>query len=141
MPQNMDMVLRSLDDPLVLLLWRTTIWKLNCPLKRKIFLWMVFSKGILVWYFLMRKICEGPGRCPLCCVSSKSIDYLFLHYYLFSQVWDQLRYISGTLLTWKGTNILDAFFARSLNPINRSIKSLLTPILYKIWSAMNRSIF
>jgi hypothetical protein len=46
--------------------WRSRLWKWNCPLKIKLFTWLMTENKILVWDNLQKRGWSGPNRCILC---------------------------------------------------------------------------
>jgi len=46
--------------------WRQRIWKASCPLKCKLFSWLLLKNKLLFWDKLQTRGWEGPSRCSLC---------------------------------------------------------------------------
>lgn len=46
--------------------WALMIWKFKCPIKSKLFLWLVISQRVPFWDLMIRHFKIGPGWCPLC---------------------------------------------------------------------------
>jgi hypothetical protein len=58
--------------------WRLKIWRGDCPLKLKLFAWLLFENKLLLWSNLQSRGWEGPGRCILCKTHSESIAHVFI---------------------------------------------------------------
>jgi hypothetical protein len=43
--------------------WRKSLWSWDCPLKLKLFTWLVAENKILTWENMQRRGFEGPGYC------------------------------------------------------------------------------
>ena len=56
--------------------WWKWLWKLNYPLKSKLYCWFLFSGKVLTWDILCRRGREGPGRCYLCKLESETNDHI-----------------------------------------------------------------
>ena len=46
--------------------WNSTFWKWRCPLKVRLFLWLVMDKRILTWHNGKKSSQNGPNHCSLC---------------------------------------------------------------------------
>jgi hypothetical protein len=66
------------------------LWKANCPLKLKLFTWLLIENRVLVWPNLQARGWEGPSRCYLCLHQSESISHLFIFCPFVRVVWQLL---------------------------------------------------
>jgi hypothetical protein len=57
--------------------WCQKIWKGDCPIKLKLFTWLLIENKLLVWEKLQSCGWEGPSRCILCKQHSKTIPHIF----------------------------------------------------------------
>eukprot|EP00253_Pinus_taeda_P016842 PITA_16842 len=71
------------------------LWKVSCPLKMVLFLWLVFCKKNLTWEVLQRKGWSGPGRCSLCLLDSESNLHLFFQCPITTSIWYDLSFSFG----------------------------------------------
>jgi hypothetical protein len=71
--------------------WRTRLWKWNCPLKLKLFTWLLSENKILVWDILQSRGWSGPNRCILCKEDSETSHHLFVSCHFTRQVWHQVK--------------------------------------------------
>jgi hypothetical protein len=58
--------------------WRRNFWKWECPLKIKLFTWLVVENKILSWKNLQKRGWVGPGICSLCKQSNESGKHIFI---------------------------------------------------------------
>jgi hypothetical protein len=58
--------------------WRIQLWKWSCPLKIKLFLWLLLENKILTWENLQRRGWYGPGICCLCGTNEESSQHVFV---------------------------------------------------------------
>jgi hypothetical protein len=63
--------------------WRKLLWSWDCPLKLKLFTWLVKENKILSWENLQRRGFEGPSYCPLCKKDSETVFHLFVRMSFF----------------------------------------------------------
>eukprot|EP00253_Pinus_taeda_P031661 PITA_31661 len=71
------------------------LWKISCPLKMVLFLWLVFCNKNLTWEVLQRKGWSGPGRCSLCLLDSESNLHLFFQCPITTSIWYDLSLSFG----------------------------------------------
>ena len=57
--------------------WWKRLWKIQCPLKTIITMWLAFSNKLLTWEMLEKRGFEGPGLCSLCRSSNETSSHLF----------------------------------------------------------------
>eukprot|EP00253_Pinus_taeda_P022290 PITA_22290 len=72
-----------------------TLWKVSCPLKMVLFLWLVFYNKNLTWEVLQQRGWSGPGRCSLCLMDSESNFHLFFTCPISSFIWYDLSISFG----------------------------------------------
>jgi hypothetical protein len=85
--------------------WRRNLWTWNCPLKLKLFTWLLVENKILTWENLQRRGYNGLGWCVLCNQNWESTFHLFVDCSFVRTVWSTLhthRNISGS---WAGSSI------------------------------------
>jgi hypothetical protein len=99
---------------------RQQIWKAECPVKLKLFFWLLIENKILVWTNLQARGWEGPSRCYLCNQQSETISHIFITCSFIRAVWQILDPTQLLYTTWSGSSVLDAFRTGSV-----SIKNLL----------------
>jgi hypothetical protein len=46
--------------------WWKGLWKINFPLKSKLFLWCLLVKKVPTWEIMKKRQIAGPGWCSLC---------------------------------------------------------------------------
>jgi hypothetical protein len=58
--------------------WRKALWSWACPLKIKLFTWLIAENKILTWDILQRRGFLGPSYCQLCKKSMETTYHLFV---------------------------------------------------------------
>jgi hypothetical protein len=71
--------------------WRKTLWTWDCPLKIKLFTWLLVENKLLLWDNLQRRGFEGPSYCSLCKKDSESTFHLFVGCPFTSVVWERVK--------------------------------------------------
>jgi len=77
------------------------IWKVNAPLKVKVFLWLTSKNAILTRDNLTKRHSLGSLQCVLCSQAPESVDHLLLRCHSSSGIWKTIKNtfrISFTLL-------------------------------------------
>ena len=65
------------SDPV--LSWIHKLWKLQLPLKLKLFSWLVGKDKLLTWEALQRRGWVGPSICSLCKSAPEDLHHLLMH--------------------------------------------------------------
>lgn len=55
------------------MIFLVTLWKVPCPLKMTLFLWLVFCNKNLTWEVLQQRGWSGPGHGSLCLMAKPTI--------------------------------------------------------------------
>jgi hypothetical protein len=119
--------------------WRKRVWSWKCPLKLKLFFWLVVESRVLTWDNLQHRGHVGPGICQLCRLSGESVNHLFVHCSFTSRVWVVLNVTHPSSYGWRGSSFLDCmncWYAQ-----NRSAPTLPVYICWYIWLERNSVIF
>jgi hypothetical protein len=123
--------------------WRKKLWKWDCPLKIKLFAWLVVENKILTWKNLQKRGWVGPGICHLCKGKRESGKHLFVHLFVnfpFTiSVWNKvklsLKYTNG----WYGQTMNECF--ENWAKQNFDYPTLPAFICWFIWLERNKTIF
>jgi hypothetical protein len=67
--------------------WKKALWNWNCPLKIKLFTWLMVENKILSWENLQHRGFNGPGICNLCKMQTESTHHLFMECAFTLEVW------------------------------------------------------
>jgi hypothetical protein len=89
--------------------WRKALWSWSCPLKIKLFTWLVVENKILTWDILQRRGFKGPGRCQLCNQSSESAYHLFVDCSFVTEVWHNISISLSLTARWLGGTLSACF--------------------------------
>jgi hypothetical protein len=71
------LILEHIDDPAPW--WGTTLWKLKCPAKSKMFMWLLLTNKSPTWENMQKQSFVRPSRCALYKQDNETISHLFLH--------------------------------------------------------------
>jgi hypothetical protein len=71
--------------------WRKKLWKWECPLKIKLFTWLLAADKVLSWKNLQKRGWQGPGICVLCKNHGESTKHIFLTCLFSRSVWVDLK--------------------------------------------------
>lgn len=115
------------------------LWKVDCPLKIKLFTWLLIENRVLVWPNLQTRGWEGPSRCYLCLLQCETISHLFIYCPFVRAVWQLLDPSFPFYLTWTGTCVLDCL--QRWNKAYSSLASLPFHFLWQIWKCRNDALF
>jgi hypothetical protein len=120
--------------------YNTLIWKLNLPLKIKIFLWYLYKGVILTKDNLVRRQWQGDRKCCFCS-SNESIQHLFFDCHFAKFVWRTVH-VSFNLLPPASVHNM---FTGWLEGINLKLKSKIlvgaSAICWAIWLTRNDIVF
>jgi hypothetical protein len=119
--------------------WRTRLWKWNCPLKLKLFTWLLTENKILVWDILQRRGWSGPNRCILCKEDSETSHHLFVSCLFFQQVWHHVTTSLKLSEQWLGPSTFSCF--SSWCSRHQIYPSLPATVCWNVWLARNAAIF
>ena len=89
--------------------WLTRLWKWNCPLKLKLFTWLLTENKILVWDTLQNRDWSGPNRCILCKEDNETSHHLFVSCHFSRQVWHQVNTSLKITEQWHGSMTFSCF--------------------------------
>eukprot|EP00253_Pinus_taeda_P009348 PITA_09348 len=121
-----------------LMVFPMPLWKVTCPLKMVLFLWLVFCNRNLTWEVLQQKGWMGPGRCSMCQKDTESNLHMFFQCPISMFIWYDLSisygfpYLSfssvqGEIMWWSGQSV--------------SRHSLFVHTCWLLWKWRNASIF
>jgi ribonuclease HI len=119
--------------------WRQRIWKDDCPMKLKLFAWLLIENRLLVWEKLQARGWEGPSRCILCKSASETTLHVFIHCSFIRAIWSNLSTALKFTSLWSGTSIQGCF--RSWIMDNNNHKMLPVHLCWQVWKARNEAIF
>jgi len=115
------------------------IWSWGCPLKLKIFIWLLLEDKILTWNNLLKRGWIGPGYCYLCKGNEETTNHLFSHCPFMTSIWGSLCTHLKVQNAWTGPTIKDCFdswFSRNAN-----LPSFPAFICWFVWNESNLAIF
>jgi hypothetical protein len=119
------------------------LWKLKCPAKAKIFMWLLLNNKALIWDKIncKRGALKAQGRCCLCKSEAETNSHLILHCNYTSKVWKEAYRITGLKNEWKGDSIDTALKSWISNPTTSNYKALPLTIAWGVWLARNQMLF
>jgi hypothetical protein len=82
--------------------WRKALWDWDCPLKVKLFTWLLVENKILSWEILQRRGFSGPGICPLCKNQTETTQHLFMECGFTVIVWRKIKAAIKYSGNWTG---------------------------------------
>jgi ribonuclease HI len=118
---------------------RRKLWTWECPLKTKLFTWLLIEDKLLTWNNLRKRGWQGPGLCLLCRGNEESIFHLFVECPFTSYIWENILAHYKLVGGWSGTTVRDCFelWAKRFY----SHHTLLVFICWLIWKERNLAIF
>jgi hypothetical protein len=119
--------------------WRQKIWKGDCPLKLKLFFWLLIENKLLVWENLQIRGWEGPNRCILCKQYNDSINHIFLQCNFIRSVWHHISLALNLATPWTGPNVPLCF--RNWLGANKNHSLLPVHLCWHVWNARNTTLF
>jgi hypothetical protein len=119
--------------------WRQRIWKASCPLKYKLFSWLMLENKLLFWDNLQARGWEGPSRCSLCARDIESSLHVFVFCSFTRAVWTATTTALKIPTHWSGNNIHTCFQNWILN--SSTIPMLPIHICWHVWLSRNAAIF
>jgi hypothetical protein len=89
--------------------WRRKLWKWDCPLKIKLFAWLLAENKILTWKNLQKRGWKGPGLCYLCKNMRESGKHLFVNCPFTLSVWEKVKNALKLTVGWNGNSVNECF--------------------------------
>ena len=114
--------------------WWKWLWKIQCPLKSKLYCWFLFSRKALTWDNLCQRGREGPGRCYLCNMDSETNAHTGFECSFTRRVWSEIEVKLRYNNLWNGLTILDCVQNWVLHAEAR-YRSLPVIVSWFIWKA------
>jgi len=115
--------------------WIHKLWKLQLPLKLKLFAWLVGKDKLLTWDALQRRGWVGPSIFLLCNYATEDLHQLLMHYQFSNDVWHRAS-IHFTLQTsWCGSSIIESFTRWFTN--KSAPHSLVVHFSWQLWLERN----
>ena len=121
--------------------WWKQLWKLQCPLKCKIFYWTVITNKAPSWDNLQKRTFTGPGWCILCKHSEESLYHLFMECDFAKRTWAGASRMESLSSQWSGGDMKSALHLWIMDRNNEKYRALPLIITWGIWGARNRFIF
>jgi ribonuclease HI len=119
--------------------WRQRIWKDTCPLKYKLFAWLMLENRLLFWDKLQARGWEGPNRCPLCAQDNESSLHVFVLCSFTRTLWTAITSALKIPAHWSGNSVLSCFQFWIHNSI--SLPMLPLHICWHVWLTRNTTLF
>jgi hypothetical protein len=82
--------------------WTNKIWRLQLPLKLKLFSWLVGHDKLLTWDVLQRRGWEGPSLCLLCKAAPEDLLHLLMLCPFSKEVWSRTTAHFNFQHSWSG---------------------------------------
>jgi hypothetical protein len=118
---------------------RQRIWRDECPIKLKLFAWLLLENKLLFWDILQGRGWVGPNRCPLCKCNNESSQHVFIHCPFTREIWSHLASVLNFSLHWTGINVLACFQNWCTN--NYTLPLLPIHLCWHVWKTRNAPIF
>jgi hypothetical protein len=115
------------------------LWKWDCPLKIKLFAWLVAENKILTWKNLQKRGWVGPRICHLCKGKRESGKHLFVNCPFTISVWNRVKLALKFTNGWYGLTVNECF--ENWEKQNFDYPTLPTFICWFIWLDRNKTIF
>jgi hypothetical protein len=119
--------------------WRKKLWKWDCPMKIKLFIWLLTENKILVWENLQTRGWAGPNRCILCKLDCETVLHIFVHCKFTRAVWFQVAHALNLPENWTGTSVSHCF--NTWHSTYKSYPTLPAILCWNIWTVRNATIF
>ena len=122
--------------------WPKFVWNSYIPPRQSFILWLGL-KGRLLTKDKLQSFIEDQ-TCPLCRSENETIDHLFFHYRIGSQIWAKIKSWLGitramqtlkAVIKWMTKEARGTGFPAKIKRIS------LTCTVYHIWGARNKRIF
>jgi ribonuclease HI len=121
--------------------WRKALWDWDCPLKVKLFTWLLLENKILSWEIVQCRGFSGPGICPLCKNQTETSLHLFMVCGFTIIVWRKIKTAIKYLGNWTGTNSTLVGCFKQWNKMNKEFPTLPTLICWFTWKERNLVLF
>jgi hypothetical protein len=119
--------------------WRRNLWTWDCPLKVKLFFWLVVENKVLTWENLQKKGWKGPGKCYLCRDKGETSNHIFVTCSFTITVWEEVKKLLKFNHGWAGTSVIECM--QNWYSQNQNYPFLPALICWNIWLDRNKSIF
>jgi ribonuclease HI len=119
--------------------WRQRIWKDTCPLKYKLFAWLMLENRLLFWDKLQARGWEGPNRCPLCAQDNESTLHVFVLCPFTQALWTAITSALNIPAHWSGNSVPSCF--QYWIHKSTSLPMLPLHICWHIWLTRNAALF
>jgi len=107
---------KNVYNPLAAELWQKNnggvkrkLWSWECPLKLKLFSWLLIEDTLLTWNNLLKRGWQGPEMCLLCRGNEETVLHLFVHCPFTVSIWSKITDHFKLLFGWLGSTVLDCF--------------------------------
>lgn len=85
--------------------WYRHLWKWKLPLKVKLFCWLSLENRVLICDNYMKRGCQGPNICHMCCSDVEPIFHLMIKCPFSKAVWRELQRVYNLFFTWDGPDL------------------------------------
>ena len=119
--------------------WRNQLWKWSCPLKLKLFIWLLLEDKILTWKNLQRRGWSGLGICFMCRSNEESSQHLFVSCPFTILIWKKVKLSLKLENGWNEDKFLECF--QNWYFQNNLIRELAAFIFWFIWKDRNKKLF
>jgi hypothetical protein len=116
------LILEHIEEPAPW--WGAILWKLKCPTKEKLFMWLLLTNKAPTWDNLQKHIFMGSDRCHLCKQDTEDIPHMFLHCPFTKGFWSILSSSLSFPDPWQGTFVEYALKSWLSSPSTSQHKSL-----------------
>ncbi len=117
------------------------LWKLNLPLKVKIFVWLVLRRRMLTADLLLKRGWNGNGNCALCLGANETADHLFAGCAFTNSLLESLVLRKAAVRTSTGVSQLWGVSERHSGALSRSELSSIAATWWFVWLERNRRRF
>ena len=104
-------------------------------------MWNVLENKVPTQDNLQKRCKQGSSQCSLCKADNESVEHIFLHFNLGSEVWVECRRLASIYIIWDGRNIKEAWTSWHSSRVVKDWKALPLIIIWGIWLARNSTIF
>jgi len=122
-------------------LWWKGVWKLQCPLKSRLFLCCAIKNKLSTWDRMKLRHWEGSDWCSLCREVEEFVTHLLIDSPFVKGLWIECSILLCKVCHLNGLSLEEAWRYWLSNHSNRNIKSLPLLINWGTWLAQNSTIF